>query len=196
MDRAALSRGSLTEAKGIAAAMPDMLIEARRVANPVRAGWHGRRVSGRGETFWQFRPFVAGEAASSIDWRRSARDDHLFVRETEWEAAHTLWLWPDLSPSMNFRSKLASFERKFIEGERSGQSHSVCAASHSVSRTKRWSSRAERRQSIEDAASPATNGRNCQKVSPRPLTLRPCHPASTVLATRRASISISGIAAA
>jgi uncharacterized protein (DUF58 family) len=107
MDRSALSRGPLTEAKSIAAAMPDMLIEARRVANTVLAGWHGRRVSGRGETFWQFRPFVAGEAASSIDWRRSARDDHLFVRESEWEAAHTLWLWPDLSASMDFRSKLA-----------------------------------------------------------------------------------------
>jgi uncharacterized protein (DUF58 family) len=112
MDRAAQSRGSLTEAKGIAAAMPDMLIEARRVANTVLAGWHGRRVSGRGETFWQFRPVVAGEAASSIDWRRSARDDHLFVRETEWEAAHTLWLWPDLSPSMNFRSKLAPVSKR------------------------------------------------------------------------------------
>lgn len=107
MDPSPSTRGSLTEAKGIAEAMPDMLIEARRVANVVLAGWHGRRTSGRGETFWQFRPFVTGEAASSIDWRRSARDEHLFVRQTEWEAAHTLWLWADLSPSMDFRSRLA-----------------------------------------------------------------------------------------
>ena len=112
MDRSALSRGPLTEAKGIAAAMPDMLIEAQRVANTVLAGWHGRRVSGRGETFWQFRPFVTGEAAASIDWRRSARDEHLFVREKEWEAAHTLWLWPDLSPSMDFRSRLAPVSKR------------------------------------------------------------------------------------
>jgi len=110
MDRSALA--PLTEAKGIAAAMPDMLIEARRVANVVLAGWHGRRTSGRGETFWQFRPFVTGEAASSIDWRRSARDEHLFVREMEWEAAHTLWLWPDLSPSMDFRSRLAPVTKR------------------------------------------------------------------------------------
>ena len=112
MDRSALSRGPLTEAKSIAAAMPDMLIEAQRVANTVLAGWHGRRVSGRGETFWQFRPFVTGEAAASIDWRRSARDEHLFVREKEWEAAHTLWLWPDLSPSMDFRSRLAPVSKR------------------------------------------------------------------------------------
>ncbi len=83
-----------------------------------------------------------------------------------------------------------------MEGERSGQSQSVCAASHSFSRTNRWSSRAERRQSMEAAASPFANGRNCQNVSPRPLTRRPCQPASTVLATRCASISMSGIAAA
>jgi len=112
MNLSAAARGPLTEAKGIAEAMPEMLIEARRVAATVLAGWHGRRVSGRGETFWQFRPFVTGEAAASIDWRRSARDDHLFVREKEWEAAHTMWLWADLSASMNFRSRLATTTKR------------------------------------------------------------------------------------
>jgi uncharacterized protein (DUF58 family) len=107
MDPSVSLRGPLTEAKGIADAMPEILIEARRVASTVLAGWHGRRTSGRGETFWQFRPFTTGEAAAAIDWRRSARDEHLFVREKEWEAAHTMWLWADLSQSMNFRSRLA-----------------------------------------------------------------------------------------
>ncbi len=110
MERAALR--PLIEGKAIAAAMPDLLIEARRVANVVLAGWHGRRTSGRGETFWQFRPFVSGEAADAIDWRRSARDEHLYVREMEWEAAHTLWLWADLSPSMDFRSRLAPVTKR------------------------------------------------------------------------------------
>ncbi|MCR4281993.1 MAG: DUF58 domain-containing protein, partial [Bauldia sp.] len=71
-----------------------------------------RRTSGRGETFWQFRPFVTGEAAASIDWRRSARDEHLFVREREWEAAHTMWLWADLSASMEFRSRLSQTTKR------------------------------------------------------------------------------------
>ena len=65
--------GSLTEAKGIAAGLPDLLVEARRVASTVLAGWHGRRVAGPGETFWQYRPFTPGEAAATVDWRRSAR---------------------------------------------------------------------------------------------------------------------------
>ena len=29
------------------------------------------------------------------------------MREREWEAAHTFWLWPDLSPSMDFQSHLS-----------------------------------------------------------------------------------------
>jgi uncharacterized protein (DUF58 family) len=29
------------------------------------------------------------------------------VREQEWEAAHTVWIWPDRSPSMTFKSRLA-----------------------------------------------------------------------------------------
>jgi uncharacterized protein (DUF58 family) len=112
MNQPATVRGALTEAKGIVAGMPDLLVEARRVAATVLAGWHGRRVSGRGETFWQFRPFVTGEPAASIDWRRSARDDHLYVREKEWEAAHTVWLWADLSASMDFRSRLAPVTKR------------------------------------------------------------------------------------
>ena len=112
MDRPTSARGALTEAKGIAAGLPDLLVEARRVAATVLAGWHGRRVAGRGETFWQFRPFVTGEPAASIDWRRSARDDHLYVREKEWEASHTVWLWADLSASMDFRSRLAPVTKR------------------------------------------------------------------------------------
>ncbi|MCX5495213.1 DUF58 domain-containing protein [Kaistia dalseonensis] len=98
---------SLAEAKGLADSLPGLLVEARRIATTVLAGWHGRRRSGPGETFWQFRPFVAGEAPGRIDWRRSARDEHLYVREREWEAAHTIWLSADLSTSMDFRSRLA-----------------------------------------------------------------------------------------
>jgi len=102
----------VSRARQIAAGLPDILIEARHIASTVLAGWHGRRASGRGETFWQFRPFVPGEAAASIDWRRSARDDHLYVRETEWEAAHTVWFWADQSPSMEFRSRIAQVTKR------------------------------------------------------------------------------------
>src|SRR5436305_10324868 len=91
----------------LAATMPRLILEARRIAATVIHGLHGRRRAGPGENFWQYRRFFSGEPARRIDWRRSARDDHLYVREREWEAAHTVWLWPDRSPSMGFRSALA-----------------------------------------------------------------------------------------
>src|ERR1700744_5138340 len=91
----------------LAATMPRLILEARRVAATVIHGLHGRRRAGSGENFWQYRRFVSGEPASRVDWRRSARDDHLYVREQEWEAAHTVWIWADRSPSMLFASTLA-----------------------------------------------------------------------------------------
>jgi uncharacterized protein (DUF58 family) len=94
-------------AHALADAMPRLVLEARRVAATVIHGLHGRRRAGSGENFWQYRRFVSGEPAQNVDWRRSARDDHLYVREREWEASHTIWLWPDRSPSMTFTSHLA-----------------------------------------------------------------------------------------
>ena len=95
------------EGRTLAATMPRLILEARRVAASIVHGMHGRRRAGPGENFWQYRRFVSGEPASRVDWRRSARDDHLYVRELEWEAAHTIWIWPDRSPSMHFASQLA-----------------------------------------------------------------------------------------
>ncbi len=94
-------------ARTLAETLPRLILEARRIAATVIHGLHGRKRAGPGENFWQYRRFVWGEPARRVDWRRSARDDHLYVREQEWEAAHTVWLWPDRSPSMTFRSKLA-----------------------------------------------------------------------------------------
>src|SRR5512140_1475792 len=95
-------------ARSLAEAMPRLILEARRVASPVIHGLHGRRRAGPGENFWQYRRFVSGEPSQNVDWRRSARDDHLYVREREWEASHTVWIWPDRSPSMTFASTLTS----------------------------------------------------------------------------------------
>ena len=101
------TRRATGEARSLAATMPRLILESRRVAATIIHGLHGRRRAGSGENFWQFRRFVSGEPAARVDWRRSARDDHLYVREQEWEAAHTVWIWPDRSPSMAFASPLA-----------------------------------------------------------------------------------------
>jgi uncharacterized protein (DUF58 family) len=95
------------EARTLAESLPRLILEARRIAATVIHGLHGRKRAGPGENFWQYRRFMSGEPARNVDWRRSARDDTLYVREREWEAAHTVWIWPDRSPSMVFKSPLA-----------------------------------------------------------------------------------------
>ncbi|HVJ78523.1 MAG TPA: DUF58 domain-containing protein [Hyphomicrobium sp.] len=100
------------EAVSLVDRMPELLMEADRIASTVAQGIHGRRRAGPGETFWQFRQYQSGENASLVDWRRSAGSDHLYIREREWEAAHTLHLWPDISPSMNFQSHIAPVSKR------------------------------------------------------------------------------------
>ena len=95
------------EAAALSARLPTLTVAARNVAQTVRHGVHGRRKAGSGESFWQFRPFVSGEPSSRVDWRRSAREERAFVREREWESAHTVWIWFDRSASMRFGSSLA-----------------------------------------------------------------------------------------
>ncbi len=90
--------------ESLAAGYPGLLAQAQRVAAIVAQGNHGRRRSGQGETFWQYRNYDASDSASRIDWRRSARGDQLFVRETEWEAANTVWMWRSGDAGMDWRS--------------------------------------------------------------------------------------------
>lgn len=94
----------LDQAYGEAARFPGLLIEAERVAATVAQGVHGRRRVGLGETFWQYRRYEWLDETQHIDWRRSGRGDSLFVRETEWEAAQTCYLWRDGSASMGWAS--------------------------------------------------------------------------------------------
>ena len=87
-----------------AARLPSLLVAADRVASTVAQGVHGRRRVGQGETFWQFRQYQQGDPVSRIDWRQSAKRDHTYIRETEWEAAQSVWLWLDRSRSMQYHS--------------------------------------------------------------------------------------------
>jgi len=92
------------QAETLAAALPPLLVAADRLASAVSLGVHGRRKAGMGETFWQFRRYRQEDPTSAIDWRQSAKSQHLFVREREWEAAEAVWFWRDGSSSMRFSS--------------------------------------------------------------------------------------------
>jgi uncharacterized protein (DUF58 family) len=94
----------IDRAEQLAAGLPPLLVAAQRIAATVLPGVHGRRRSGQGDTFWQFRRYEPGDTARAIDWRQSAKADPLFVREMEWAAAESVWLWCDGSASMRYRS--------------------------------------------------------------------------------------------
>ena len=80
----------------LGAGLPPLMVAADRLAASVSLGVHGRRKAGIGESFWQFRRYRSATIASAaIDWRQSAKSQHLFVREREWEAAQTVWFWRD-----------------------------------------------------------------------------------------------------
>jgi len=90
------------DAAALAHPLPPLLVEAERVAATVAQGVHGRRRVGTGESFWQFRRYQFGD--SRIDWRQSAKSDAVYIRENEWDAAESVWLWCDRSASMAYQS--------------------------------------------------------------------------------------------
>ena len=100
----------------LAGTLPALMVAADRVAATVIQGVHGRRRVGQGDAFWQYRPYRDGDSSGQIDWRQSARSRHLFVRETEWEAAASVWLWRDASPSMQYAS-LRGIDTKAMRAE-------------------------------------------------------------------------------
>jgi uncharacterized protein (DUF58 family) len=100
------------EAERLSLAAPNLLIAAQRIAMTIIQGTHGRRTPGPGEDFWQYRPYTSGDPATRIDWRKSARTHKVLIRENEWAAANTLWLWTGSGPGMNFRSDLAQVTKR------------------------------------------------------------------------------------
>jgi uncharacterized protein (DUF58 family) len=97
-----LSSGLRAQAEALGASLPPLLAQAEQLAATVILGDHGRRRAGMGDEFWQYRPAHAGDSASMVDWRRSAKSDAHFVREREWQAAQTVMLWVDPARSMQF----------------------------------------------------------------------------------------------
>ena len=99
---AALTLRERSEAE--ASRLPPLLARAEHLAGTVLLGDHGRRRSGLGDDFWQYRPAQIGDSRRMIDHRRSARGDQQFVREREWQIAQSIMLWVDQGASMRFAS--------------------------------------------------------------------------------------------
>lgn len=102
-----MPQAPLSQLKAEAAALASdlgTLTTQARAASAAHLGSAGRRKSGMGENFWQYRRHTQEDARERIDWRRSAREEHLFVRETELETARTFLFWADPSAGFHWSS--------------------------------------------------------------------------------------------
>lgn len=90
---ASSSAQKLLAAGALASRLPPILVRAQQVAASVMIGSHGRRRSGSGEDFWQFRPYDRSDSVQAIDWRQTAKADRAYVRDREWSIAQTVYLW-------------------------------------------------------------------------------------------------------
>jgi uncharacterized protein (DUF58 family) len=82
------------EAESLARQLPGLNFKAE-ASEAAHIGSAGRRRPGTGEHFWQYRRYAQEDAADRVDWRRSAKGNDLFVRETELETARTVLFWCD-----------------------------------------------------------------------------------------------------
>jgi len=90
------------EAERLARQLPGLKLRAE-ASEAAHIGSSGRRRAGGGDTFWQYRRHAQEDDAGRIDWRRSARGDDLYVRETELETARTVLFWADDHPGFRWK---------------------------------------------------------------------------------------------
>ncbi len=96
-----------SKAEHLARQLPHMTLQAQ-ASEAAHVGSAGRRRAGSGEHFWQYRRYAHEDAADRIDWRRSAKGEALFVRETELETARTFLFWCDPHPGFDWSSETST----------------------------------------------------------------------------------------
>lgn len=90
-----------------AAGLPALMAAAEKAVASLHAGDHRQRRAGSGESFWQFREYDPGDRPQDIDWRQSARGDHIYVRQKERQTAQTILFWAQNDRGMTLKSGTA-----------------------------------------------------------------------------------------
>lgn len=85
--------------------IPDLMLQAEAIVNAIVSdGGHAHKQAGPGENFWQFRPYEPQDRPQDIDWRQSAKNDGLYIRDKEKQNAQTVYIWCAHGPSMDYQS--------------------------------------------------------------------------------------------
>ncbi len=89
-------------------AIKDLSLAARRTIDGFMAGINKSKVRGPGLEFSQYRSYQPGDDLRWLDWKRYARTDRYYIRESEIETSISVRLMVDASLSMNHRDGLYS----------------------------------------------------------------------------------------
>jgi uncharacterized protein (DUF58 family) len=84
-------------------AIKDLSLAARRTIDGFMTGINKSKVKGPGLEFSQYRSYQPGDDLRWLDWRRYARSDRYYIRESEIETSISIRLLVDASNSMAHR---------------------------------------------------------------------------------------------
>lgn len=84
-------------------AIKDLSLAARRTIDGFMAGINKSKVRGPGLEFSQYRSYQPGDDLRWLDWKRYARTDRYYIRESEIETSISVRLLVDASLSMDHR---------------------------------------------------------------------------------------------
>ena len=84
-------------------AIKDLSLAARRTIDGFMAGINKSKVKGPGLEFSQYRSYQPGDDLRWLDWKRYARSDRYYIRESEIETSISIRLLVDASNSMAHR---------------------------------------------------------------------------------------------
>jgi len=87
--------------------LPALKHAASQVAAQILHGNHGQRKAGGTEKFWQFREYNEVDRPQDIDWRQSAKGEHVFVREKELQTPQSVYFWAKNDAGMDYQSAAA-----------------------------------------------------------------------------------------
>lgn len=92
--------------------LPALQALAERAVASVLHGDHGQSRPGMGEKFWQYREYVEGDRPQDIDWKQTAKTDHVFIRQKELQTTQTAVFWCAQAQSMHFTSSAKAYPEK------------------------------------------------------------------------------------
>ena len=101
-----------SKAEGEAGTLSSIMFKARHHADHIISGGHASRKSGMGENFWQFKEYSPSDRPQDIDWRQSAKTDHVFIRQKEWQKAQKNFFWCASYNGMDYKSNRTEHSKR------------------------------------------------------------------------------------